>query len=153
MDTTSSRNGRHKFAFIPLLVLLFSGVYNCALYDMNEFKAEAEVSFEQRTGSSGDEREVSSSKNQVTFAWDVPSGNVQKYRFYYREHGTQQWILLEEITATSNPEVTISHSTLQNGAYDFAVTTVDNIGSESSVHSSLDPTASPDTGWYLRWEQ
>ena len=153
MNNNRTWKRRLSFAFIPVLFLLFLSLFNCALYDMEEFKAEAEDAFLQRAGSAGEFRELSSNENQVTFAWDAPSGNVQKYRFYYREHGTQQWILLEEFPATSNPEINISHSDLHNGVYDLAVTAVDNMGRESSKHSSLDPSASPDTGWYLRWEK
>jgi hypothetical protein len=88
---------------------------------------------------------------QVTLAWDPPASPVTSYKVYYRIHETGSWTLLEEIPAVAAPEYTIQHSSFDDGEYDFGVVAVDGGTGESPMHTSLDPTAYPTSGWYLEW--
>jgi hypothetical protein len=93
---------------------------------------------------------------QVTFAWDPPeaaadSVPISSYRIYFRTHRAVDWTLLAEVTASDAPEYTATASTLPAGTYDFAVSSVGVNGLESVLHSSLDETADPPTGWFLLW--
>ncbi len=92
-----------------------------------------------------------SSAPQITLAWDASAGPVQKYRVYFRIHGTTDWVQLAEIGAGPAPSYTVLHTTLGSGEFDFGVTAVYD-SNLSSMHSSLDATASPTTGWYLKWQ-
>ena len=94
----------------------------------------------------------------LTLAWDPPVVNshfpeyhTSRYRLYYSEHNANNWLMLDEIPATRNPEITISHSTLGDGVYDFAVSSVMSNGLESSFHTSLDWSANPASGWFVWW--
>ena len=94
----------------------------------------------------------------LTLAWDPPVANpglgatsVSKYRIYYSNHGASEWVLLDEIDSTVNPQYTVSHGTLGDGVYDFAVSAVTSSGQESSYHTSMDAAANPMTGWYAWW--
>lgn len=61
------------------------------------------------------------------------------------------WNLLVEIPATPHPALTIKHSDLGDGEYDFAVRAVNSNDVASSIHSSLDASANPFGGWYILW--
>jgi hypothetical protein len=94
----------------------------------------------------------------ITLQWDPPamqfyppSVSVAKYRIYWRPHTSGGWNLLAEIPATAHPALTIKHSQLSNGAFDFAVRSVNALGGSSSLHSSLDASATPFGGWYIVW--
>jgi len=43
------------------------------------------------------------------------------------------------------------YSTVGHGNFDFGVTAVTGTGVDSSMHTSLDRTADPTTGWFLTW--
>ena len=47
--------------------------------------------------------------------------------------------------------ITIDHSDLGDGSYDFAVSSISEFGIESDLHTSLDYTAVPIGGWYILW--
>ena len=76
---------------------------------------------------------------------------VATYRVYWRPHVSGVWNLLVEIPATPHPALTIKHSDLGDGEYDFAVRAVDTNGGVSGFHSSLDASAIPFGGWYILW--
>ena len=76
---------------------------------------------------------------------------MQKYQVYFRIHGTADWVQLGEAPAAPAPQYTVLHTTLGNGEFDFGVIAVYDT-SQSSRHTSLDASASPTTGWYLRWQ-
>ncbi len=95
---------------------------------------------------------------QLTLAWDPPLTDitgmpteVDSYRIYYREHGTFYWRILGEAPANENPQYTVEHEQLGDGLYDFAVRAVTVSGQVSPLHSSLDSSADPMSGWYVFW--
>jgi hypothetical protein len=87
----------------------------------------------------------------VTVAWDAPASEVASYKLFYRQHETGTWTLVTEIPAQSDPSVTLNHADFGNGSYDFGVEAVAEGGAESPMHTSLDNTAQPTSGWYLIW--
>ena len=108
----------------------------------------------------GDSMELVEKSAKLTLAWDPPLTDflnrpteVTSYRIYCREHGTQYWRFLGEIPATAHPEYTVQHSQLGNGLYDFAVRAVTSLGRMSEMHTSLDSSADPVSGWYVLWAQ
>jgi len=102
---------------------------------------------------SADLQEVTVTANQIVLQWDPPAQPVAKYDVYYRAHGSGSWTLLAEIPATPAPEYTVAHSTLGNGSWEFGVVAIDADGNRSQNHTSLDPTAEPVTGWFVKWQQ
>ena len=92
-----------------------------------------------------------------TIAWDssdyivIGSAAINSYRIYYRNHGENRWKFLDEIANIGNCEYKIMNSVLDYGIYDFAVSSVNKEGAESDLHTSLDTTADPVTGWYINW--
>ena len=144
-----------KTILICMCLLTFWFISGCALYDLNEFMEETEQQAAQakKEGSGSSVKKLTSSKSQITLAWDKPTGDVQSYRIYYREHGTSSWEYLDTVVGPDQTEFTVSYSALSKGSYDFAVTAVDSEDVESTLHTSLDSSADPDTGWYLSWEQ
>lgn len=95
---------------------------------------------------------------QLTLAWHPPLTDITgrptevgSYRIYYREHGTFYWYVLDEAPASENPQYTVEHEQIGNGRYDFAVSSVTVGWQVSPVHSSLDSSADPMSGWYVFW--
>jgi hypothetical protein len=88
----------------------------------------------------------------VTLAWDPSSEEVTSYKVFYCEHGTANWILLTQIPAQIDPTLTLHQADFGNGSFDFGVEAVSDDGAESQMHTSLDPTAQPTSGWYLTWD-
>ena len=89
---------------------------------------------------------------QVTLAWNAPSPDVQSYRLYFRIHGESDWVKVDDVPPTPNPQYTIEYSDFGTGEYDFGVI-AEYDSDESVMHTSLDQTASPTAGWYLDWRQ
>jgi hypothetical protein len=87
----------------------------------------------------------------VTLAWDPPPGEVAGYRVYYRVHEVGDWTLIGEVPVNDNPELELLHADFGNGDFDFGVVAIDAENQESAMHTSLDDTALPATGWYLSW--
>ena len=94
----------------------------------------------------------------VDLAWDPPDEQlippdtqIVHYDVYVRNHGTIGWRMIAQIPRNSNPAVTLRHSDLGNGAFDFSVKVVTTDGRESALHSSFDVSADPFGGWYLEW--
>ena len=106
----------------------------------------------------GESIQILHKSRELTLAWDPPSGDlpgrsteVAAYQIYCREHGTSYWRLLAEIPASRNPEYTIDHERVGSGLFDFAVRAISVEGSASRLHSSLDSSADPVSGWYVLW--
>ena len=108
----------------------------------------------------GEHMQIVQKYPKLTLAWDPPlsgipnrQSEVVNYQIYYREHGTDYWRFLAEIPATPHPEYTVEHRQLGNGLFDFAVSAVTKSGQASPLHSSLDSSADPISGWYVLWAQ
>ena len=111
-----------------------------------------------RTFTLGEYIQIVHKSPRLTLAWDPPltdSPNrpteVASYVIYYREHGTIGWQLLDEIPANENPQYTVDHKQLGDGLYDFAIRAIAVGGDSSPLHSSLDSSADPISGWYVFW--
>ena len=129
-----------SFSILILLSLLLSG---CPLYDPAVFVPPKSGPVD-----------VLSAAPQITLAWDPPaSGSVAGYIVSYRSHGTSAWIALAAILASTQPSYTIQRSTTGTGIFDFAVAAEDSSGTVSILHTSLDQTADPNSGWFLSWGQ
>ena len=87
--------------------------------------------------------------DHFTLYWDDSADPVTEYRVYQRAHGGSEWTLLTG--GLASPEVTVTQVDLLYGMYEFAVSSVSVDGVESELHTSLDETADPGTGWYLDW--
>ena len=94
----------------------------------------------------------------LTIVWDAPVINlpgspnyVSSYRIYYSRYGTSDWRLLGETPAPENPSFTVPHSSVGDGRFVFAVSSLNTIGEESELHTSLDMSADPQSGWYIWW--
>ena len=85
-----------------------------------------------------------------TLAWDGGPEPVAEYRAYTRQHGTVEWTQIA--AGLEAASISIDTTILAYGVYEFAVSSVAADGTESDLHTSLDPTADPGTGWYLSWE-
>jgi hypothetical protein len=106
----------------------------------------------------GEPMELCQRSDRLTLAWDPPFTDVARtplkvvsYEIFYREHGGACWSQLDEIDASSRPEYTIRAGQLHDGLYDFAVRAVSQNGQVSSLHSSLDNSADPISGWFVLW--
>ncbi|MCK5201607.1 MAG: hypothetical protein KAR21_24805, partial [Spirochaetales bacterium] len=91
-------------------------------------------------------------EDTFTIAWDPDpqSGVPDAYRMYFRSRGNEPWSLLSEVVPDIEPAFTITQDNLSFGIYEFAVSVVVG-GVESGLHTSMDDTASPGTGWFVDW--
>lgn len=97
---------------------------------------------------------ISSKASQVDLQWDPPASGasqVVSYAVSYRVHGTSAWTPLATVLATAQPSYIVLRTAIGNGEFDFAVAAVDSTGATSPLHTSLDVTADPTTGWFLSW--
>ncbi len=86
-------------------------------------------------------------------AWECADGGANEfYNVYYRNRGTLDWILLEQIKAEASPQLQITTSKLTYGVYEFAVSSLVTDG-ESGLHASMDDDADPVSGWYVDWQE
>jgi hypothetical protein len=137
-----------------LLLLLVLG---CPMYTAVGFKYAEASDVGNETTEGTDPGEIEITENSVTLAWDAPSQDIDFYRVLFRIHGAvppASWLVLEEnLSANPSPEYTVNNADVGNGIFDFGVVAKDmEAGTEeSALHSSLDTTAQPDTGWYLIW--
>lgn len=133
-------------SILILITTLFLATDGCSLYLLQNLEA---------TGSTPDPdsgaEKVLCSTAEVTLAWDAPPSDIATYKIFYRSHETGTWILFDEIPADDDPEYTLFHDAFGNGDYDFGVVAVDAETEESAMHTSLDDTAQPESGWYLSW--
>jgi hypothetical protein len=106
----------------------------------------------------GEATQILYKQPQLTLAWDPPltdipgmSTEIATYQVFYQEHGSGCWILLDEVPADRHPRFTIAHDRLKDGLYDFAIRSVTVDGRLSPLHTSLDSSADPISGWYVFW--
>ena len=133
--------------------LLLAG---CPLSDPAAFLkhgGQAATSSGQVPGQVGPDQIVSTA-TQLTLQWDPPStgaSGVASYALSYRVHGSSGWIAMASVAASPQPQYTVLRSAIGAGSFDFAVAAVSSDDASSPLHTSLDPTADPSTGWYLTW--
>jgi hypothetical protein len=88
--------------------------------------------------------------DSFTLAWNpAEPEDLLGYNVYYRVHETDTWLFLTDCTEA---ELLVSSAMLPGGDYEFAVSSF-TATEESALHTSLDATANPNTGWYLTWIQ
>ena len=133
-------------SIIILITTLFVALGGCSLYLLQNL----DVSASTPDPSSGAEK-VLCSTEEVTLAWDAPPSDIATYKIFYRSHDSGSWLLFDEIPADADPEYTLFYDDFGNGDYDFGVVAVDVEFEESAMHTSLDDTAQPASGWYLCW--
>jgi hypothetical protein len=135
---------RRSHLLLPLAFVFFLPSA-CALYNPTAFIKSKDVP-----------QEKLSEAAQITLQWDPPASGgsqVVSYAVSYRIHGTSPWQSLATIPAIAQPSYTVLRSVIGTGTFDFAVASVDSSGQTSPLHTSLDPTADPTSGWYLSWGQ
>lgn len=101
-----------------------------------------------------DAKSILTTAKKVTLVWDPPASGastVVNYVVSYRAHNTSAWTVLGKVPATAQPSFVVSYSAIGGGSFDFAVAAVTSTGATSPVHTSLDATAVPSSGWYLTW--
>jgi hypothetical protein len=97
-------------------------------------------------------KRIEITEEEFTIAWDsdYQDGFPDEYRMYYRHRGEESWVLLSSVPYGSDPSFLVSRDILAYGTYEFAVSSVE-AGNESDLHTSMDDTADPGTGWYVDW--
>jgi hypothetical protein len=141
------------YTLVPAVVAFM--LFGCPMYTTIAFKFGKVGQGGQPNGQDqgADPVDVLTEQPQVTLAWDPPTTTIEMYKMLFRAHGTNDWYLLGQIQAEPNPQYIINHVDVGNGIFDFGVIAANNQGQESVIHTSLDTTAQPDTGWYLVWHQ
>lgn len=113
---------------------------SCAMPTISRFEEE-DVSIQ----------EVFKSASTVSVVWIYDESTaIESYNLYYRAHGSSRWLLIDTISSIA-PMFTVDHNVMGDGKWEFGVSAVDSLGTESEIHSSLDDTAEPSSGWYLLW--
>ena len=148
---------KKKFGWVLVCLLLLLLLIGCPMYTAVGFKYAEASDGEDGQSQGSDPGEIEVTTESVTLAWDAPSPGIDYYRLVFRIHGATppaSWLVIEEnLSAATSPEYTLNNADIGNGIFDFGVVAKD-LGSEteeSALHSSLDVTAQPDTGWYLVW--
>jgi hypothetical protein len=144
------RSASRSIHIVCILAALLLGTSGCSLLMLGNLDATAGTPDPSPSPTIGHEA-IAFSGAQLTLAWDPPASPVSSYKLFYRIHETGTWALLDQIAATGAPEDTIDHANLGNGEFDFGVVAVAEDAAESPMHTSLDNTAQPECGWYLRW--
>lgn len=95
-------------------------------------------------------------EDEIKIEWNNPvalskKNLIKSNRIYIRKHGQIIWQFVEEIKMSENPSITVHGNSFSPGKYDIGVSTVTKDDEESRIHSSLDKTAYPPTGWYIFW--
>jgi len=96
----------------------------------------------------GERMEITEDSFIIAWDPDPSSGIPDAYRVYFRSRGDEPWSFLSE--TAPEPEFTVTEDNLSLGIYEFAVSAVAD-GVESDLHSSMDDTANPGTGWFVDW--
>ena len=143
---TAVSKSTRTISFLILITTVLFCTGGCSLYLLQNL----DVSGSTPDPDSGAEK-VLSSAEEITLAWDPPPSEIATYKIFYRSHESGTWILFDEIPADDDPEYTLYHGDFGNGDYDFGVVAVDTETAESAMHTSLDDTAQPETGWFLSW--
>jgi hypothetical protein len=154
------RRAHFTFLLLILLPLFLLSLFGCPLYNPAAFIDQHQTTpgGQQQTTTGGQQQagpnDILSTASQVTLLWNQPASGgsqVVNYTVSYRVHGTSTWTLLATVPASSQPSFTVLRSVVGSGDFDFAVAAVDSGGTSSPMHTSLDPTADPTTGWFLSW--
>jgi hypothetical protein len=87
-----------------------------------------------------------------TLQWQKPlDATPDSYNIYYKAHHDLLWNLLYEVTSDTDYQYTINYFDLDdNLSHDFGITAVYGT-TESGIHTSLESSANPNTGWYVEW--
>ena len=90
--------------------------------------------------------------DSFTFEWDPPADapSLTGYNVYSRQRGSASWVYLAQAGAAT-PSIQVTTAILAHGLYEFAVQSVYSGGGVSELHTSLDTSAAPATGWYVDW--
>jgi hypothetical protein len=136
-----------RLLLLFLFFLLVGFLSGCVLYDPTAFL--------KGTAPAATAVMVESSADQIVLQWDPPASAVTKYIVSFRIHGESNWVPLPlgEIPASPLPEFPVQYADLGDGDFDFAIVAENAVGEKSNVHISLDPTAQPPSGWFLRWRK
>ncbi len=146
-----------KKIYLSISIILVTGLVfstlSCMLYGAIAFRHELEGVLDSADSQNigADPKELVSSDDEITIAWDEPPSAVESYKVLFRFHDTQDWYLINQILAVEDPDYTMFKIDFDDGPYDFGVKAVDSESEESLLHFSLETTADPDTGWYLIW--
>jgi hypothetical protein len=159
VQAPAAKRSQARFLFILFLAFFSLLLSACPLYNPAAFIKDQSASGAQtQTSPSGQGQaapaDIASTATQATLQWDPPAvdaSQVVSYTISYRVHGTTTWTTLASVPASAQPQYTVLRSTLGSGSFDFAVMSVDGAGATSPLHTSLDATADPTTGWYLTW--
>ena len=153
---------KEKKYLLPLLtllvLLLILPLIACPMYTAVGFEYdESSEAGEDGQILGDDPYGIEVSEDTVSICWDSASPDVDFYRLSFRIHGANPpnsvtWYIIDDnIPADPNPEYSVNR--VGSGPFDFGVVAKDLDAEieESALHSSLDITAQPDTGWYLIW--
>ena len=116
---------------------------------LNGFTVEVTALFED-LNKVGERIEITEDTFTILWDPDPESGIPDLYRMYFRNRGDETWSLLSEVNPDIEPAFTVSRDNLSFGIYEFAVSAVA-VGVESDLHTSMDDTANPGTGWFVDW--
>ena len=86
----------------------------------------------------------------ITLEWN-PTPAVSAYRLYYSSHDAGRWRRIGDLPASDHPVFIVHHDDVGNGDFDFGVSSVNNLGIESQLHTSNDFSSLPVGGWHVRW--
>jgi hypothetical protein len=157
-SATEKKMYKKKLGCVLICLLLLLPMIGCPMYTAVGFKyAEASDGGGDGQTEGTDPGEIEVTEETVTLAWDAPSPDIDYYRVLFRIHGAvpaASWLVLDEnLSAAPSPEYTVNNADIGNGIFDFGVVAKDLEADteESALHSSLDVTAQPTTGWYLIW--
>ncbi len=128
-----------KKVFIIILILTFTTA--CQFFEYNDSATEIIIRSERFT--------LAWDNNEITIPNE--SSSIKCYKIYYKFHNATTWTFLKNTPDGKTVEISISKDILDYGIYDFGVAAQYNDDSISELHSSLDKSADPITGWYLNW--
>ncbi len=141
------RTGRKAYLLLAVFALSLSA---CPLYNPAAFIQHQTTNGQQSTGAD----DILSTATQATLQWNPPASGasqVASYVISFRTHGTSTWNSLATVPASTQPSYVVLRTAIGSGSFDFAVAAVSSTGATSPLHTSLDATADPTTGWYLSW--
>jgi len=145
---TAGAKSIRTISILILLTALFATTSDCSMAPLQNLEVAPEGTPQPDTSV----EKVLCSTEEVILAWDPPHSNVIGYKIFYRGHESGSWILLGEIPADDDPEYSLYHCDFGDGDYVFGIVAVAAETAESAMHTSLDETAQPESGWYLSWE-
>lgn len=143
METVKTKNT--LFIFTILLMVINSS--SCKMPSVNRSVQDEK----KPVNVENDECAVLYSEATLTLKWDYDDEMpIEYFRLYFKAHGSPNWTSMILLTKITEAEATINHNKLGDGSWDFGVSAVVN-NTESEIHSSMDHSASPETGWYIKW--